>query len=455
MRVPKFVRLQSAPVVIGAVLALFLGAMVVTTVWSPAVRLSQILERLPPAISVVLLPSEAPMRAEGLVVSFLGLPQELLPPQGRPAAILALEVDGRRRALALVEAVSARAAGQRGPLVSGFTIVGDQDAAERLAADIQGGGFKLPKVLRQFLRTPAESTELRLLLRPGVALSALPAELRSSLGTDLVGLRLLDEGRDLRFSGLASWGSAPAGRTAPILGRVMDEALLVLDGVAVADLFPPSLPPLLEALKAATGVRAELNALAEALRGNSGVIVILASAGGRVDLVGGFLASENRDQVVAAARVLLQKRLALHGAATEVVRAGGLVIRHRRPPGAGSPLALVDREVEGWHVIRAPRAAGTADLIAAWNEAVFLLGTSEDAVLRVAPHLRTVPGSLDLRFSLQVERLRKLAVVRQVLAAFPLSLRKIVSALELVDLEVEQPKVSSFRFRGSARFSTP
>lgn len=448
---------DDARTVVFGVLSVLVLVTAVTRWTSPEARLFRFLKTVPAFVLAVVIEPEHPETVRSLVGQFLGIPDAAIRSGARPAATLLVDRGSGEHAVVLFEQDSL--ANKRGSSVMGFAAVGD-DAAVALLRSWEGRSPTVPASVLRFLRQPVNNG-VRVLVRLPLLARRLPPDVLQGVPDSLLALTLEAAGRRVVIRGLLPGDVAEGAPAAGVLlQRPPPDSLVLLDGIPASQLLPESLPPLLQALKAESGVTHELDALARALGESPGVISVRRGPAGTTEIVVGFDTKGRPPEAVkAAARALLQRRLELVGAVTERVRVGDRVIRHRRPrspdvarPRSEPALSLGETLRDGWSMLRAPLGAGAADLVAAVNDTSAIFGTSEEAVLAVAHGFGGEEQVHNLRFFADAEHLREVPVVVLALRGLPERLRVWLEALETVHGEFDAG-AAALRFEGSAEFS--
>ncbi|MDP3685731.1 MAG: hypothetical protein Q8R32_02775 [bacterium] len=448
-----------ARTIIVGVLGLLLVTFAVFQQTDPEAAVFRLLRDLPPEVQMVLLasPTAQPSRlfsrdsssAKELVLSLLNLPPVRIPPELPTLATLVIEDPaGNEQSVVLVEQSVVHRFGLRGVEVGGLVALGE--GSHLLAARSREMRTVSPTLLRELRTAPG----VRVLVHPGWFLRRFPA-LPQPNGQELMALWVQGDSRHLRTEGMF-----PRGRETFIsngkrfLATRPDNALLVLDGIPASALFPSELPPLLEALRAETGVGPEVRALTEVLRDTPVFLVIQAQPEGLPTITAGMApAEEHRERVEAAVRALLVRRLAIAQAAIETVRANGRTIRHARP--SSQPGELEETHDGPWRILRAPKAAGAHDLVAGFRDGVVLLGTSAGSLREIGAALRSADArDSTTQFFLDGALLRRDPAVAFALRGLSPELRSWANLLERLVIEVSSES-RNFRFLVEVDWSPP
>lgn len=455
MRTPTVLGARFLPVptdartVVGGVVSLLVLLVIVTRWTGPEARLQRALQRLPPAVEAVIV-DRGPGSLGPVLTTVLALPPRPVPDRLPVALDLVLVVGGREQRVALLEPSVARAAGLSGPLVRGLTAIGPAEAVRVLQSAAASPTAGISAALRR-LTTSEGAPALRFSLRRSF--------LARRLGSTLVpegGLAAAVESADQRVvaQGVIDGSGPPRGLSGgTVLEQAIPGALVVLDGLPLTDLLPRELPSILEAVKTETGVADAIDAARNAAGDAPFVLVVLPADAGRADLVLGVTVPAGRaPAVVTALRAVLAGRLQRVGAVAERVRANGRVILHRRSGTSsgggrdGSATALIEFDREGWHVLRAPQAAGSADLVVASRGDAVLIGSAETAVLQVATAVRGAPQPRMAKVEINLADARTLPVFSLLQRGAAPAVREWLAAVDRASLAMDGS-------RGEVRFT--
>lgn len=457
-RTDPLVPLGDARTIIAGVLGLLLASLALFQQTTPEAELFRLLRDLPPEVRVVLIePSAAqPSRLSntpspnGLVVSLLKIPPARIPAEVPRLATLVIEdAKGSEESVTLVEQSVVQRFGLHGVEVGGLVALGN--GSPLLAVRLQEKRSAVsPTLLRELRAAPG----VRVLVRTVWVMRRFPA-LPQPSEQELMALWVQGDSRHLRAEGMLPKEIRSLGISGyRLLSTQPEDALLVLDGVSLSTLFPPELPPLLEAIRAETGVGPEIRALMEMLRDTPVVLIVQAQSEDFPRITAGLaLTTENRQRVEAAVRTLLTRRLAIAQATVETVRADGRTIRHARPSPNRSEL---EETHDGpWRILRAPQAAGAHDLVAGFRDDVVILGTSPEAVREAGAVLRPMDArDSTARFFLDGALLRRVPTVAFALRGLSSELRAWTEALERVTIEVSGES-RNLRFVAEIEWSPP
>lgn len=430
-------------------------ALVLTHRAGSEARLVAFLRTLPPAVQVVLLEPERPSALRPLLATLGRIPEPTLPADVHPTATVLVEAETGVRVLALVTPAEARRAGLSGLSRGGFLLVGDIAGLDAVWRD-RGGVYHpvSPAVLRFLRRAPR--TALRAFVRTSWLAARLPALGLPTTAPESLGVTVAGDTRQLQVSAILPRGAA--GSSLPsrtVLTTPLAGAALLLDGVPASELFPRPLPPVLDALRQESGVRAELTEIARVLADQPLVIVVRSSPESVPEIVVGTRRDPERsDALVRALEALLERRLALASAQTDIVQVRGQRIRHQRPGRAARELR---QATDGpWHTIEAPRAAGDRPLVVAESAHAVLVGTSRDAVLAVGSTVGTSPSSTAQRGTLlqafvDGELFRRPPIIAHALQGLADDVRPWAEALRTLRLDVRSTR-AALVVRGTAEF---
>lgn len=420
-----------ARVVTATIITLLAVASVLVQLSDRERQLEGVLTRLSPEVRLALLPARPDTAAADasadfsatrqLIGNIFNLQHTELPDAVSPLAIFTLDSPRGVQEVLLFDRAVAKRFSLTGERIGAFVAVGA--AAPRLLSPGHEPDTLSPEV-RGFLRRSAHST--RILVQPSWALRRVPALASLAPSNDtLVGLSASRDPSRIHLEGLipkpvdAAW---PATRT--FFRHVPEEALLLFDGVPVTQLLPDKLPPLIGALLSESGVSAELRDLARLFREETAAVVLEQNPDELHSLsVGLSLPPQvGTEEVVEAVRVLFTKRLALAGPVTERLRINGRTIIHQRlrrevarsPAAPNVTSALEETRYGARRILKAPLAAGAADLVAVFDKETVVIGTSRETAERAADRLRSSargPDSGEVRLFLDGIRTRHLPAV--------------------------------------------
>lgn len=473
LRLPR----RDARVVLTGVLSVLLSATVVAQATAPETRLLSFVRKLPPAVRVAVLGSTDPS-ARSLLESLFLLPRGTDFPTRRPVAVLlvAREDNDALAPVALLEPAAAARAGLAGVPLGGFTAVGDLEALQELRAEADGptvtpsvlrflSGARGQRVVIQQRWLLAKLKNLERLLGAGAATPDAAASKdaqrpdadgsQAYLAVDVEG-----DSRRFRLRSLVPGDYAElAARSAPLLRAPPENAMVVLDGLPTAWVFPTDLPPILDALRRESGVGEELAAVAAQVQAEPLLLAVRSGAATLPEVVLGVgrPAGPAGAALEASVRALLDRRLTIAGAVTERVRVGEAVIRHQRRS-LKAAVVLDEREGE-WRILTARGAARQSDLIAALHDQVILLGSSRDGIRALMAEVavkrraesawsrpsgrlaRSLPAwhrrGPNVEVFLDAARLRRLPLTALAVRGIPENLRRWADALDTLRLELK------------------
>lgn len=390
--------LSDARTIIAAVLSALFIVLLVLWYISPEAELTRLLRHLPPEVRVVILESSdaktdndqhSVSHPRDLLLTLLEIPAAEFPAEIPSRATLIVESAAETYApIVLFDQSVARRAGLTGVDLGSLIAVGKDSA---LLTERRSNPLVLPF---SSLRMVQSASGLRLLIHPAwiarkFPLLAPPKELNT-----FVALTVHGDAQRTHVDGFipGTVGMSHAG------GRLLlqrpESAFLTLDGVPLSALFPPELPPLLEALRAEAGIGSEFRTLTDLLGDAAALFVVQAQPDGALAMIGGVTVdAETQPAVEDAVRKLLARRVAIAHAVVETVRNNSRTIRHVRPQqhdeSSASPDGIEEFSRDGWKIFKAPNAAGRGDLIAAFRGQFILLGNSLDPLLSVGTALRS------------------------------------------------------------------
>ncbi len=385
-----------ARIIIVAIVTAFALVFLVLRATSPDATLLRLLHRLPPTVRVVMLEPAERAAATGdhastrdFLRTVLDVPAAARSPSMPIRATLVLETaENVYTTVMIAERSVAHRFGLSGVDSGSLTVIGDH--AESVVSP-PADTVALPFVSRQQI---GGETDVHVWLHPRWISRQFPLLVPPRGLNTFVALTVRGDGQRLHIAGrlpLATSATAVGGR---LLLRRPEHAVVIVDGVPMSALFPSELPPLLEAVRAETGVASELRALTELLDGNPSLLVVHAQPDGQIAVTGGVTVDEHTHSTVEdAIRKLLSRRFAMTHATGETVRANGRSIRHVRPQQPSSPAASPDGIEEtyrdGWRILRASGAPGHSDLFAAFRDQFVLVGNALDPLLLVGVSLRS------------------------------------------------------------------
>ncbi len=419
----------------------------------PDVALARTLRNLPAAVQAVIIESPDGGVGQAILMAALRLPLVPLPKDVQPLATLVVVTEEGESTVALVRRSAVLPPDRSTVALGGLMAVGEVEVLRHVTSGAQAPTTVRSDLLR-VLRDAPHGAE-RMLARTAWVSDHVPALGLSADASGIVALWVERTPHQVRLTGRAVPAARPAelqqersGARPPARGsgrpvRLRERppgTLLVIEGVPASSVLPSELPPVLEAVRAESGVGTELSELVRALGDEPLMVVLRARPDGSLDVVVALPQSGSGPEAVAAAvDALLAKRLALVSVVTDTVRVNGQRIRHRKPVARASDLP---RETlpDGWDVRVAPHAGWGTDLVRAQNGDVVLLGTSREAVLdlRSAVTRETARPSSPtaLRVFADGDLLRRQPVVALALRNLPAAARGWAETLGTVRLDV-------------------
>ena len=251
--------------------------------------------------------------------------------------------------------------------------------------------------------------------------------------------------RHITFRATLRGGGRALEGAAEQLPASLPPSLLMIDGLPLRLVLPQDLPPVLEALRSASGVGEELRALQGILQGQPVSVALVEHEGEVVPLLVATVAPSDTDAVRQTLTALFTQRLRELSQVTEKVRGpSGTTIRHRRP---AQNVQVLSETRGGAHTLRAPCGAAAhvsprgpdacgsgRDLVALLRDEMLVLSTSEATVASVfralqedTPQPRNGAG---VTVAIDMARLKQLPLTATVLARVPSAVRSWLDILE-------------------------
>lgn len=336
------------------------------------------LRATPDSFRALILEPAIPSRGRALLGTILGMPEPALPNGIRPIATMLFGGPSGEHRVFLVPTSVAVQSGLAGVAHGALTVVPAHPAGG-VADMAEAQAVSLPRDVVRFLRrTP--SSDLRVLSRTQWFTTRFPPLQLPPSAPEFIALTVAETGSTFRLRGIGAGAHASLALLPALLSDRPAGTMVLLDGVPFSSLFPPELPPVLEALATASGVGAELAELRKTLHDVPAFLLLRAGPHAFPDVVVGFRrpAAQHSPEAVDA---LVQKLLIGVGARRAVervrVRADGRPIYHFRLR-QGAPQTVQETDDGAWRFREVLGPPPT--LAAALGADTVLLGTSAESV---------------------------------------------------------------------------